>query len=195
MIDCKYHANGHCMLAEAAAMRITGTRLDCTPTEGACNHCLKTTPDPKRDAYGEVVCSLISAALRNNGGDHMTALLATCRSELVVEPPSLPRGVGTNLKERWQSYGMPSCQFCRNLAEDMNRWGPVGCRVRFDEIVNRILTHARKWTKEVEQETGEKVHFLHRVLIKSPNFLKKLKIESDVEWAIAVEEDRVEKKE
>lgn len=54
-------------------------------------------------------------------------------------------GPGTELLRIYEAAGVPSCDACKELAQDMNNWGVAGCRERLEEIVADILPRAKEW--------------------------------------------------
>lgn len=62
---------------------------------------------------------------------------------------SIGDGPGTELLGIFKSDPIgkhaTSCPACLQLAQQMNQWGPAGCRERMDEIVEDILPRAKDW--------------------------------------------------
>ncbi len=54
-------------------------------------------------------------------------------------------GPGTELLKIYEAAGVPSCDACKELAQDMNNWGVAGCRERLEETVADILPRAKAW--------------------------------------------------
>lgn len=54
-------------------------------------------------------------------------------------------GPGTELIKILSKLKIPKCQRCIVLANRMNRWGPVECNNRVDEIVEDMFPRAKKW--------------------------------------------------
>lgn len=54
-------------------------------------------------------------------------------------------GPGTELLKIYETAGVPTCDACKELAQDMNNWGIAECRKRIDEIVLDILPRAKAW--------------------------------------------------
>lgn len=92
-------------------------------------------------------------------------------------------GPGTELLRIYEAAGIPSCQACKDLAQQMNNWGVEGCELRLLEIVEEIFPRAQEWIAENHP-------WLHAIL---PNRLEegaiRLKIHSDVAQAIQVAKD------
>lgn len=92
-------------------------------------------------------------------------------------------GPGTELLRIYEAAGIPSCQACRDLAQQMNNWGVEGCELRLLEIVEEIFPRAQGWIAENHP-------WLHAIL---PNCMEegaiRLKVHSDVAQAIQVAKD------
>ena len=54
-------------------------------------------------------------------------------------------GPGTELLKIYESAGVPSCDACKELAQDMNNYGIAECRKRIEEFVADILPRAKAW--------------------------------------------------
>lgn len=54
-------------------------------------------------------------------------------------------GPGTELLRIYEAAGVPTCDACKELAQDMNNWGAAECRKRMDEILLDILPRAKAW--------------------------------------------------
>jgi len=57
-------------------------------------------------------------------------------------------GPGSELLKHYDSMGVPTCEACKDLAQQMNNWGVDECRKRVDEIVTDIMPRAKAWAKE-----------------------------------------------
>lgn len=70
--------------------------------------------------------------------------------ESVSEPGKrrVAYGPGAELLKAYAAAGAPHCAACVELAEQMNEWGPAGCRKRLEEIVLDILPRAKIWLAE-----------------------------------------------
>ncbi len=92
--------------------------------------------------------------------------------------PTQTDGPGTQLRVALEDMGVPSCQACKDLARQMDLWGPDLCKQNIDQIIANILPRARQWMQEGHP-------WVHRVL---PNVLEdfglRLKIKSYVLKAI-----------
>lgn len=64
---------------------------------------------------------------------------------VVTQKVKIEHGPGTELLKIYEEAGIPSCQACYDLAQQMNRWGVDGCTQRHDEIVNDIVPRAMTW--------------------------------------------------
>lgn len=53
------------------------------------------------------------------------------------------KGPGTELSLILFRLGVPPCQACHALAQQMDRWGPHGCRERRAQIVEQIFERAK----------------------------------------------------
>ena len=54
-------------------------------------------------------------------------------------------GPGAELTTIMKAKGVPSCQHCKNLADQMDRWGTYKCRVNLRLIVDDIMPRAKAW--------------------------------------------------
>lgn len=54
-------------------------------------------------------------------------------------------GPGTELLRIYEAAGVPSCDACKELAQEMNNWGVAECRKKLEEIVLDILPRAKAW--------------------------------------------------
>ena len=132
-IDCPKYEDGRCLLAESIVKSLGGNG-ECPTNESACTYCLETFPNPTEKKPGTVVCSLAVA----NAPELMMGsnkCIAELSVKQVVKKGAASHGPGSQLLKIYSKRGWPSCQFCRDVAADMNSWGVVGCRARFDEIV------------------------------------------------------------
>ena len=88
-------------------------------------------------------------------------------------------GPGTELKAIFKSNGVPSCQSCTALANQMDGWGPDECESKIDEIVEDMLPRAKEWVKDNRR-------FIHKLL---PDAIEssaiKFKLKGYVKQAIA----------
>lgn len=72
---------------------------------------------------------------------------------VTAEPYKATRWVGTNLAYLLKKFGVEvvtGCGGCDQWMNDMNVWGPQGCRDRFAEIRERLQTKA----KELQANAG-----------------------------------------
>lgn len=68
-----------------------------------------------------------------------------------VDDPTLRNklyGPGSELLKIYEAAGVPHCDACKALAQEMNNWGIGECRERIDEIVADILPRAKFWIAE-----------------------------------------------
>ena len=54
-------------------------------------------------------------------------------------------GPGSELLAIYKAAGVPVCDACTKLAQDMNNWGVTECKARVEEIVADILPRALEW--------------------------------------------------
>lgn len=54
-------------------------------------------------------------------------------------------GPGTELLEIYKSAGVPHCDACMELAQQMNDWGVDACRLKINDIVQDMLPRAKAW--------------------------------------------------
>lgn len=88
-------------------------------------------------------------------------------------------GPGTELMKIYEAAGVPSCDACREMAQQMNNWGARECRNRVDEIVADILPRAKEWV-------AQKYPWVSRLLPDvAEDFAISRRIRSDVYKAIA----------
>jgi hypothetical protein len=57
-------------------------------------------------------------------------------------------GPGSELLKIYEAAGVPSCDACRELAQQMNDWGVVECRAKLDQIVADIMPRAKEWVAQ-----------------------------------------------
>ena len=69
-------------------------------------------------------------------------------SEHSVETRKKLYGPGTELLKIYASAGVPHCEACLELAQQMNDWGVVQCRAKLEEIVADILPRAKDWVAQ-----------------------------------------------
>lgn len=94
-------------------------------------------------------------------------------------------GPGTELLAIYEASKIPTCDACKELAQDMNDWGIEGCRSRLDEIVADILPRAKAW---IDNEYPWSSFFVPDVL---EEFGIEVKIRRDVRRAIAAAEETI----
>lgn len=63
-------------------------------------------------------------------------------------------GVGFFLREIFDDIGIyqkTGCSSCKQLMQQMNVWGPEGCRLQMDEIVSKLEEKSKKfnWSEKV----------------------------------------------
>lgn len=87
-------------------------------------------------------------------------------------------GPGSELLKIYEAAGVPSCDACKELAQQMNNWGVDECRKSLDSIVADILPRAKEWV-------AQQYPWVHRLL---PNAIEEYaivsRIKSDVLKAI-----------
>jgi GT2 family glycosyltransferase len=107
------------------------------------------------------------------------------------KPTEPPKGPGSELRQ-WlsETFGFPSCGFCRDLAKDMDEWGVEECRNRLDEIADRIIENTHTWIAEATKEGATPSRF-QKLLVKSPDAVKRPAIRLGVSRAINATEQRL----
>lgn len=109
---------------------------------------------------------------------------ATAPEQPVLDPKgfcgeSHPYGPGTELIGIYKNAGVPTCQECIDLAEQMDAWGPDVCLEKIEFLIEDILPRAKSW---VEQNKP----WIHKLL---PNAIEdtaiRFKIRMDIKDAIA----------
>ncbi len=102
-------------------------------------------------------------------------------------------GPGTELLAIYEAAKIPTCDACKELAQDMNDWGIEGCRSKLEEIIADILPRAKAW---VDDEYPWATFFVPDVF---EEFGIEVKIRRDVNKAINAAEatitDRLKKRE
>jgi len=70
------------------------------------------------------------------------------REKVVREPirrqPPKKEGVGTELERLFHTVRFATCGACKALRDQMNEWGPDGCREHRDEIIDKLKQNARR---------------------------------------------------
>lgn len=121
--------------------------VDCQTSEGACTKC-KSLHDAM--CPNSVTASLAISGIRKHKPDdlrkmmkHLDPLFATHRTN----HENIGDGPGTELKRilSWFATDTPSCE-CLNHAITMNTWGPDGCRINMEIILEwlKIESEARE---------------------------------------------------
>lgn len=54
-------------------------------------------------------------------------------------------GPGTELLRMYEAVGVPTCEACKKLAQQMNNWGVAECRKRHKQIIDDIFPRAKEW--------------------------------------------------
>lgn len=94
-------------------------------------------------------------------------------------------GPGSELLKIYEAAGVPHCDACRELAQEMNNWGVQECRSRIDEIVADILPRAKAWLAENRP-------WMTRLIPDAvEEFAIVVKLKQDVERAIAAAESTI----
>jgi len=77
----------------------------------------------------------------------------------IRNPEMVPEGVGTELEKLFGNIKFASCGDCKRLRDQMNNWGPEGCKERRDKILARLKANAnkRKVLKALFSKTGAKL--------------------------------------
>ena len=65
-----------------------------------------------------------------------------------VTPKRTRFGPGAELIRIMKRAGVPSCQACKDLAKQMNAWGPEKCRDNVALIVDDMLPRAKQWVEQ-----------------------------------------------
>lgn len=80
-----------------------------------------------------------------------SATTSPIKSNVTSSSTKITSGVGTQLKKKFEVLGIKiDCGSCRALLQDMNKWGPSGCKERLDAILTRIQQNKKtanlKWS-------------------------------------------------
>ena len=91
-------------------------------------------------------------------------------------------GPGTELLKIYEAAGVPTCDACKELAQQMNNWGVEKCREKIEKILEDIMPRAIEWV--------DKKYSWAMILI--PNAIEEMviytKVKSDVLKAISIAE-------
>lgn len=143
-IPCPHWQDSVCGLASALA----GSAVH--PHPSACDHCSSVATPPQ--ALNSVTVSLAGSQLTGSAfakflathGHWINGWDASCqRLQAVLDG----QGPGSELWRLLVSLGIrhkPSCD-CLGLAERMNAWGPVGCRLARQEIVEQLRRNSQAY--------------------------------------------------
>ena len=65
-------------------------------------------------------------------------------------PPVIKKvyGPGTELLRIYEAAGVPTCDACKELVQQMNNWGVAECRKRHEQIVDDIFPRAKEWVAQ-----------------------------------------------
>jgi hypothetical protein len=98
--------------------------------------------------------------------------------ERVLDYNTIGYGVGSELLEIYKKSGVPPCQQCFKLAQQMNIWGEEGCIQNMDYIIGDIMPRAKEWLAENKP-------WAHKLL---PDLIEdsaiKIKLSLDIKLAI-----------
>lgn len=110
---------------------------------------LAALPEAK---YRPALPGIVLAAPRPSRANGESLRAASPGSRVFIretdDPEEILTGPGRELMLLWADKHVPPCDACNLLAQTMNRWGPDGCEVRIDDIVNDILPRAKAWVAE-----------------------------------------------
>ena len=138
MINCTYLILDKCLLTK----EIVGTEL--TTNDNICKFC-QSCDKPKQ--LNKATASLAATyLLQNNIFDDSNPKHIEVKN--ILTPPILKYGPGTELKKliSWFIWirDVDGCKACYNREQQMNQWGPEGCRSNINLIVDWLRESAAK---------------------------------------------------
>lgn len=155
-MNCPHRDDKNC----AIAARLAGLDRITIATDAACDFC-ETRANPPR-ARNKVTCDLAAAALRAAG--RADDALALIKSAPDIYPPQTTNdrlqkilagtGPGSQLWLLLEAVSVrhtPTCP-CLDFAERMNAWGPAGCRLARQEIVDHLRDEQQRygWARSIQ---------------------------------------------